>query len=60
MVAMGPNDVTAPVATEDHSVMRIDTQGTTPYRLGRPKEGSAMTQPTICKILEVRGMLPKA
>jgi hypothetical protein len=47
MVAMGPNDVTAPVATEDHSVMRIDTQGTTPYRLERPKEGSAMTQPTI-------------
>jgi hypothetical protein len=31
---------------------RIDTQGTTPHRLRRPKEGSIMTQPTIQRIPE--------
>jgi hypothetical protein len=33
--------------------------GTTPHVLGRPKEGSAMTQSTIQKISEDHGMLPK-
>jgi hypothetical protein len=40
--------------------MRTGTQGTTPHRLRRPKEGSAMTRPTIQKILEFDGVLPKA
>jgi hypothetical protein len=40
-------------------VMRIGTQGTTPHRLGRPKEGSAMTRPTIWKIPEDHDVLPK-
>jgi hypothetical protein len=33
------------------ALTRIDTRGTTPYGLGRPNEGSAMTRPTIQKIL---------
>jgi hypothetical protein len=41
-------------------LLRIGTQGTTLHRLGRPKEGSATTQPTIQKILEDHGGLPKA
>jgi hypothetical protein len=40
--------------------MRIGTRGTTPHRLKRPKEGSALNQPTIQKIPEDHGMLPKA
>jgi hypothetical protein len=40
--------------------MRIGTWGTTPHGLGRPKEGFFMTRPTIQKILEDHGMLPKA
>jgi hypothetical protein len=40
--------------------MRIGTLDTTPHRLGRAKEGSAMTQPTIQKITEDHDMLPKA
>jgi hypothetical protein len=39
---------------------RISTQGTTPHGLGRPKEGFTMTRPTIQKILEDHGVLPKA
>jgi hypothetical protein len=38
---------------------RIGTRGTTPHGLGRPKEGSAMTQFTIQKILEDHDVLPK-
>jgi hypothetical protein len=41
-------------------VTSIGTQGTTLHRLKRPKEGSAMTQPTIQKIPEDHGVLPKA
>jgi hypothetical protein len=41
-------------------VTRIGTRGTTPHRLGRPNERSAMTRPTIHKIPEDSGMLPKA
>jgi hypothetical protein len=37
----------------------IGTRGTTPHRLERPKEGSAMTRSTIQKILEDHGVLPK-
>jgi hypothetical protein len=40
------------------SLMRIGAQGTTPYGLGRPKEGHAMTRLTIQKIAEDHGMLP--
>jgi hypothetical protein len=40
--------------------MRIGTQGTTLHRFRRPKEVSAMTWPTIQKILEDYGMLRKA
>jgi hypothetical protein len=40
-------------------LMRIGTQGTTPFRLGKPKEGSAMTRPTSQKILEDHGVLSK-
>jgi hypothetical protein len=40
--------------------MRIGTQGTTPHRLRRSKEGSAMTQPTIQKITEDHDVLIKA
>jgi hypothetical protein len=39
---------------------RIVTRGTTLYRLRRPKEGFAMTQPTIQKISEDPSVLPKA
>jgi hypothetical protein len=39
--------------------MRIGTRGTTLHGLGRPKEGSATTRPTIQKNLEDYGMLPK-
>jgi hypothetical protein len=39
--------------------MRIGTWGSTLHRLGRPKQGSAMTRPTIQKILEDFGVLPK-
>jgi hypothetical protein len=38
----------------------ISTRDTTLDRLKRPKEGSAMTWPTIQKILEDHGMFPKA
>jgi hypothetical protein len=38
---------------------RIGIWGTTPHRLERLKEGSAMTQPTIQKILEDHDVLPK-
>jgi hypothetical protein len=41
-------------------LMRIGTRGTTPHRLKRTKEGSVMTWPTIQKILEDHGVLPKA
>jgi hypothetical protein len=41
-------------------LMRIGTRGTIPHGLRRPKEGSAMTQPTIQKIPEDHGVLPKA
>jgi hypothetical protein len=37
----------------------IGTQGTTPHRLGRPKEGFVMTQPTIQKIPKDNGVLRK-
>jgi hypothetical protein len=40
-------------------VMRIGTRGTTPYRLGRSNEGSAMTRLTIQKILEDHGVFPE-
>jgi hypothetical protein len=39
--------------------MRIGTQGTTPHGLRRPKEGSAMTWPTIQNIPEDYVMLLK-
>jgi hypothetical protein len=39
---------------------RICTQGTTLHGQGRPKDGSARTQPTIQKILKDYGVLPKA
>jgi hypothetical protein len=39
---------------------RIGTRGTTPHGLERPKEGSATTRPTIQKIQDDHGMLPKA
>jgi hypothetical protein len=39
---------------------RIGTRGTTPHGLERPKEGRAMTRPTIQKILEDHGVLLKA
>jgi hypothetical protein len=39
---------------------RIGTRGTTPHRLRRPKEGSAITQSTIQKISEDHDMLSKA
>jgi hypothetical protein len=39
---------------------RISTKGTTSQGLRKPKEGSAMTQPTIQKIPEDHDMLPKA
>jgi hypothetical protein len=38
----------------------IGTWDTTPYRLGRTKEGSATTRPTMQKIPEDHGVLPKA
>jgi hypothetical protein len=38
----------------------IGTQGTTPHRLGRFKEGFATTRLTIQKILEDYDVLPKA
>jgi hypothetical protein len=38
----------------------MSTQGTTSQGLGRPKEGSVTTQPTIQKIPEDHGVLPKA
>jgi hypothetical protein len=41
-------------------VTRIGTQGTTPHRLERPKEGSIMTRSTIQKIPEDPCVLPKA
>jgi hypothetical protein len=41
-------------------LMRIGTQSTTSQGLRRPKEGSSTTQPTIQKILEDHGLLPKA
>jgi hypothetical protein len=39
---------------------RIGTQDTTPHSFRSPQEGSAMTRPTIQKILENHGVLPKA
>jgi hypothetical protein len=39
---------------------RIGIRGTTPHTLRRPKEGSAMTRPTIQKIPDDHGVLPKA
>jgi hypothetical protein len=39
---------------------RIGTRGTSPHKLGRTKEGSAMTQLTIQNILDDHGVLPKA
>jgi hypothetical protein len=39
---------------------RIGIWGTTPHGLKMFKEGSAMTQATIQKILEDHGVLPKA
>jgi hypothetical protein len=42
------------------SIMRIGTRGTTLHRLRKLKDGSASTQPTIEKVLEEHGMLPKA
>jgi hypothetical protein len=36
-----------------------DEDWTTPHRLERPKERSSMTRPTIQKILEDHGVLPK-
>jgi hypothetical protein len=41
-------------------VMRISTRGTTPHGLRRTKEGSVTTWPTIQKISENHGVLPKA
>jgi hypothetical protein len=41
-------------------LMRIGTQGTTPHRFRRLKEGSAMTHPTIKKIPGDHSMFPKA
>jgi hypothetical protein len=41
-------------------IERISTWGTTSHGLGRSKEGSAMTRPTIQKISEDHDMLPKA
>jgi hypothetical protein len=38
---------------------RIGTWGATLHRFRRPKEGSAMTQPTIQKISEDRVVLHK-
>jgi hypothetical protein len=38
---------------------RIGTRGATTHRLGRPKEGSAKTRPTIQKIPEDHDVLPK-
>jgi hypothetical protein len=40
-------------------LMRIGNWGTTMHGLRRPKEGSATTRPTIQKILEDHGLLPK-
>jgi hypothetical protein len=40
--------------------MRIGTLGTAPHKLGRPKEGSSTTRPTIQKISEDHDILPKA
>jgi hypothetical protein len=40
--------------------MMIGTQGTTLYGLRSSEEGSAMTQPTIQKILKDHNVLPKA
>jgi hypothetical protein len=40
--------------------MRISSQGTTSQRLGRLKEGSATTQPTIQNIPEDHDVFPKA
>jgi hypothetical protein len=40
--------------------MRIGIWGTTPHRLRRPKEESAMTWPAIQKIPQDHGVLPKA
>jgi hypothetical protein len=42
------------------SLTRIGTRGTTPHGLKKPKERSAMTQPTIQKILEDHVVQPKA
>jgi hypothetical protein len=41
-------------------LIRIDTQGTTPYKLGRSKEGSATTRPTIQKISDDHVVLLEA
>jgi hypothetical protein len=41
-------------------LMRMGTRGTTPHRLGRTKEGSSMTWPTIQKISEDHDVLLKA
>jgi hypothetical protein len=38
---------------------RIGTRGTSPHKLGRTKEGSAMTQLTIQNIPDDHDMLPK-
>jgi hypothetical protein len=40
--------------------MRISTRGTTSQGLGRPKEGSATTRPTIQRFLEDHDVLPNA
>jgi hypothetical protein len=57
---VGPDVVGHVAALSLVLVTRIGTQGTTPHRLKRPKEGSATTWPTIRKILEDHGVLPKA
>jgi hypothetical protein len=61
---MDKEDLDHPASTHLSStrglLTRIGTRGTTSHRLRRPKEGSAMTRPTIEEIPEDHDMLPKA
>jgi hypothetical protein len=54
-----PNNNLKDVIYGVSSMTRIGIRGTTPHRLGRLKEGSAMTRPTIQKVLEDLSVLPK-
>jgi hypothetical protein len=46
--------------SETSKLLRVGTRGTAPDGLGRPKEGSARTQPINQKTLEDHNVSPKA